>query len=244
MNLTVKHYYSFGKRAEAVGRNLLSENSWDAVRIDDENRDTPFSIPKKREDWIKKCINHDQMVKRADAVGKFLKEKGFKKVISYGSGACFMEYNLKNQHPDIVLECSDFSPNAVERLKNIFTEADKIYLFDMLRHDFKSENGALHLFHRLDADFSNSEWKDIFKRASKARITNILFVPCAIDTLKSLAKTIIGKWHQIIFKKSILSFAGYLRTKDALKNLFIDYYNLSEETTVGDLTGFYLSIKK
>ena len=54
MKLTVKHYYSFGKRAKEVGGNLISENSWDAVRIDDENLNTPFSIPPKREDWIKK----------------------------------------------------------------------------------------------------------------------------------------------------------------------------------------------
>jgi len=242
MKLTVKHYYSFGKRAENVGKNLLTKKSWDAIRIDDDN--TPFSIPKNREDWIKKCLGNKEMLERARAIGIFAKEKRFKKIISFGSGACFMEYNLKNQYPDIVLECSDFSPNSVERLKSIFTEAEKIDVFDMLKDDFKNEEGVLYLFHRLDTDFSNSQWKNIFERANKAGIGNVLFVPCAIDTLKSLTKTILGKWHQIIFKKSKLSFAGYLRSKGALKNLFNNYYRTAEELRIGDLTGFYLTIKK
>ncbi|MBI3631796.1 MAG: hypothetical protein HY219_02955 [Candidatus Staskawiczbacteria bacterium] len=243
MKLTIKHYYSFGKRAENVGKNLLTDKSWDAIRIDDDNENTPFSIPKNREDWVKKCIANKDMADRAKAIGKFSKEKGFKKIISFGVGACFMEYNLKNQYPDIILECSDFSPNSVERLKGIFTEADKIYVFDMLKDDFENEEGVLYLFHRLDTDFSNSQWKDIFERASRMGINNILFVPGAIDTLKSLTKMILGKWYQIIFKRSKLSFAGYLRNKSALKNIFNNYYRLSEEFKIGDLTGFYLNIK-
>jgi len=244
MKLTVKHYYHFGKKAKEVGRNLLSESSWDAVRINDENNETPFSIPEKREDWIKKCVGHEQMVKRAEAIGQFANKKGFKKIISFGCGACFMEYNLKKQYPNIVLECSDFSPNSVRRLKEIFIESEKIYTFDMLKDGFKNENGLLYLFHRLDADFGNRQWKDIFKRASDSGVESILFVPCAVDTLKSLAKAIIGRWYQVIIKRSKLSFAGYLRNKDELKHLFLSYYDLSEELNVGDLKGFFLKIKK
>ena len=243
MKLTVKHYYSFGKRAKEVGDNLISENSWDVVRIDDENLNTPFSIPPKREDWIKKCISNERMLKRAEDINKFIKRKNFKKIISFGAGACFMEYNLKHQNSDIVLECSDFNPKGVLRLKEIFTEAT-ISMFDMLHGEWKNEKGVLYLFHRIDTDFSDAEWKYIFKKMYKAGVDNILFVPCNIDTYRSLFKIQLSKWYQIIIKKNKLSFAGYLRTKDAFRSLFLNFYNLSEELNINDLTGFFLTIKK
>ena len=121
MKLIVKHYYCFGKKAENVGRNLLISSSWDTIRLD-EDESTPFSIPSNRNKWIEKCKNHTIMVERGKAIANFLKikRKNFKKVISFGFGAGFMEYNLKANYPEIQISCSDFAPKAVERLKNVF----------------------------------------------------------------------------------------------------------------------------
>ena len=245
MKLTVKHYYFLGNKSKDVNGNLISSTSWDAVRIDDENGNkSPFSIPGNREEWVKKCLNHEPMAKRAEAINNFINKNNFKKVISLGAGACFMEYNLKAQNPSIYLECSDFSPQSIARLGEVFLEANKIEVVDLLKEEFKNvDKEALYLLHRIDTDFNDKQWQDIFMRMNKAGINNILFVPCDISTPWSLLKEQLSCLYQIVFRGSKLSFVGYLRTRDRFISLFEKFYNLSQEFQVADLIGFYLKKK-
>jgi len=169
MKLIVKHYYCFGKKAENVGRNLLISSSWDTIRLD-EDESTPFSIPSNRNKWIEKCKNHTIMVERGKAIANFLKikRKNFKKVISFGFGAGFMEYNLKANYPEIQISCSDFAPKA------------------------------LYILHRLDADFNNKQWDKIFCKMNQTGIENILFVPCDISKIGFLLKSKLGYFSQVL----------------------------------------------
>ncbi|KKP32388.1 MAG: hypothetical protein A2312_04670 [Candidatus Staskawiczbacteria bacterium RIFOXYB2_FULL_32_9] len=244
MKLIVKHYYCFGKKAENVGRNLLISSSWDTIRLD-EDESTPFSIPSNRNKWIEKCKNHTIMVERGKAIANFLKikRKNFKKVISFGFGAGFMEYNLKANYPEIQISCSDFAPKAVERLKNVFTEADNVEVFDMLKDEWINYGvDTLYILHRLDADFNNKQWDKIFCKMNQTGIENILFVPCDISKIGFLLKSKLGYFSQVL-QGNKMSFAGYLRNRNQLVALFDNYYKLQEEFPIHDLTGFLLKIK-
>lgn len=242
MKITAKHYYFFGEKSAEVGGNLISPKSWDILRMH-ENLENPFSLPESRDAWIKKSRNNTQSVKGAESISNLLKQKNYKRIESFGVGAAFMEYNLKIKHPDIFLSCYDFAPKTVARLKNLFVEAEKIEVFDILNDNFINKGeGTLYLLYRVDNEFDNKQWRAIFKKISLAGIKNILFVPCDVSTIKSLIKSRLGYLSQIISGRR-LSFAGYLRTKDQFKELFYKYYNLVKEFPVGDLTGFLLEKK-
>lgn len=244
MRLTVKHHYFFGKKAQDVGNNLLQPTSWDKIRLDGDES-TPFSIPQDRNNWLKKAKGHALMAQRGKAISDFLKRnKEYKKIYSFGIGQGFMECNLKLNYPEIFLVCSDFAPKAVERLEKVFLEANRVEIFNMLEDNWKNYGpDALYVFHRLDADFSDRQWGDIFKKMSQSGIENILFVPCDISSIKFLIRETIGYFHQLTMGRK-MSFAGYLRTKDQFHYLLGKYYDIIGEFPVHDLTGFLLKIKR
>jgi len=245
MKITMKHYYYFGRNSQAVGKNLLLPSSWDAIRTDD-NQETPFSVPKERDKWVEKCRNHKSMADRAMAITDFLKSQRskYQRVNSFGVGGGFMEYNLKKNYPEILLNCSDFTPKTVQRLKEVFLEADNIEVFNMMNDRWvNSGSDTLYLLCRLDADFSNEQWDIIFRKIHQRGIENVLFVPCDVSTIRFLIREKLGYFIQLL-KGRKMTFAGYLRNKDQLKSLFEKYYNCVQELPIADLTGFLLKIKK
>jgi hypothetical protein len=245
MKITNKHYYCFGEMAKQIGNSLISAKSWDAIRTENNDEDSPFSIPKERDLWIKKCKKNEIIEKRSEAVSSFLRKQNFKKINSFGVGVGILECNLKRKNPNIVLNCYDYTPATIKRLKEIFVEADGVEVFDILNDKwFNDGKEALFLLHRIDTDFNDKQWKLIFAKMNLAGIEDILFIPCDVSTIKSLIREKISYFYQKFIKKSDMSFVGYLRTRDQFITLFNKYYKLEEELKINDLSGFYLKLKK
>lgn len=241
MRFTTKYYYYFAKKAKEVGHSLLSKKSWDVVRIDD-HQDTPFSIPINRSAWIKKGLRSLEIAEHAKIIVELIKSMKLSKVVSVGVGCAWLEYNIKKIYPSLHLICTDFAPKTIQRLRELFLECDSIEEFDMLNGEWNSQESTLYLLHRVDTEFDNKQWKKIFSDMSYSNVRYILFVPSGFLTWRiwvSEKKKLLR--HRM--RRRQISFAGYLRTRDTFRILWMSQYNVKKELLIGKLSGFLLEKK-
>ena len=237
MRITLKHYYYFGPVREKVGHTLDSD-SWDSLRVLTD--DPHFSIPDSRDSFgltAEKVYNQDIV----QQIVLLIKARKYKRVISFGVGRAFLEYNIKRVLPEVHLSCLDYSPKAIERLKQVFPECDEIGCFDM-RTDIYikySEPDTLFLFYRISTEFSNDEWERIFGRLYDDNILSVLFVPTEVANTWDIIKNLLRRTLYQLQNKDV-TFAGYIRNRESLEQLYSPKYKVKLESELGNLRGFLL----
>jgi hypothetical protein len=246
-NFTIKHYQMFGD-SRLKNNSLNFMESWDTLRSSNPH----FSIPETREEWLSaseaKVVKDGQdkgLVSRAKDISVLFANKKINSVFSAGVGGAGLEYQIKKNLPGIKMVCSEYSPQNVSMLKKVFTECDDVILFDILKGDWnfvkenylKDANSVL-IIYRLDAGFTNEEWRKIFESIHNAGIKNVLYIPTGLLTLLSIwnRKKREIKWAMT---RKPVSFAGHLRSKKKFQSFWRGLYG-EEGLNPGGLQGFFL----
>lgn len=251
--ITVKHYQTFGDQAVLFKDNSLnSPESWAALRQSHPH----YSIPETRGEWLKavelaviKDGQDRKLVQRAkDIYYALLQREQIKNVFSVGIGGGGLEYQLKKLDPNLKLVGSEYFGSHVVKLKKVFTECDEIILFDILKDDwglikqnYVKDRHSVLLMYRLDAGFTNDEWRLIFEKIFHAGITNIIYIPTGFLTALSWwnRKSREFRW---LLKRIPVSFAGYLRSKKRFQTFWAPWYS-EEVINFSGLNGFFLRKK-
>ncbi len=246
---TMKHYQVFGDSKNHLKDNaLVSVESWDELR---ENH-SHFSVSSDRQEWLKsvelkvtKDGQDNGLIKRAGDIVSLLKKENVKSVFSTGVGGAGLEYQLKKQMPDLNIFCSEYSQKNVDTLNKVFVEAGAIVTFDIIKGDWnvvkntylQNSSTAL-LMYRLDAGFTDAEWRNIFESMYEARVERIIYIPTTLLTAFSIFNR---KKRELVWylKNEPVSFAGFLRTKKEFEHYWEGLYE-KEDYTFGGLKGFYL----
>lgn len=245
----MKHYQTFGDfSSELVNNSLNHIESWQTLR----DNHPHFSISQDRDEWIKaaelKIVKDGQdngLIQRAEEIVRFLEKECIATLFSVGVGGAGLEYQIKKRMPQLRIICSEYEPKTVDRLKKVFLEADEIFGFDILNGDwlevynkYLANNKSAVLMYRLDAGFSNMEWRQIFESMFRAGISNIIYIPTTTLTLLSIwnRKSREIKWF---LSRTPVSFAGYLRTKKVFQSFWKTFYT-GKDMVFGGLKSFYL----
>jgi hypothetical protein len=247
----MRHYQVFGEATEKLKeRSLISAASWDTLR-----EEHPFfSIPDSREEWlavseltVQKDGQDANLIERARAIVELIRQNGYTKLFSVGSGGAALEYQIKKLIPELSVMCSDYSPVTVQRLKKVFIESEDVVLFDLVEGDWQAVRNAylgekgLCLMYRLDAGFDDATWKQVFGRMAEAGVDDVLVIPTGTLTMLSVynRKRRELVWHM---KRIPIVFSGYLRTKARFYEQWGNWYQASAYACAG-LTGFLLKKK-
>lgn len=236
MKWTTKHWFQF-EGGSKVGKCLIQRESWDVLYNDDDPTNF-FAIPADKHVWIDRCLQTPDLLERAKDIASVINNLGKCCIVSVGVGGAGLEFYLKCVAPPVELVVTDWSPKAVERLKKVFSSVT-VEQFDMLSGTWSRYKGTLVLAHRVDTEFDNKQWNSIFSNMSNQGVEYVLFVPSAFLTFriyKNEKKTLL----RCLLKRSALTFAGWLRTKDTFLGLWIPYYKVLHELPIGQLTGFLL----
>jgi hypothetical protein len=96
--------------------------------------------------------------------------------------------------------------------------------------------------YRLDAGFTNKEWRKIIESVFDSGIERIIYIPTTLLTILSILnrKKRELEWY---VKKEQVSFCGYLRTKKEFESFWSGLYD-QEDLTFGGLKGFLLKRKE
>ncbi|KND46795.1 MAG: hypothetical protein AB201_03350 [Parcubacteria bacterium C7867-006] len=243
--LTIKHYYAFGDIGSILKNGKLdSVDSWNTLRSSHDS----FSISTNRAEWLKACemeIKKDGqdngLKQRALDIVKVLNNSGIQLLFSTGVGGAGLEYNIKKYKPELKLICSEYSAVSVETLQKVFIEADSIELFDISSKEwpkYLSENNSIAMIYRVDASFTDKEWRNIFINMHNSGVKNILYIPTNFLTIFSLFIRIKRRIMWML-KGESFAFAGYLRTKTTFQGYWKDLYTVKEDN-FGGLRGFVL----
>lgn len=232
--LTIKHYHTPRIKVSDIN----SIESWDILRTED----AAFSIPSDRNEWLK-AVEGKLKSKNGDVVKdgisgsfipfsedfiSFVKEKGFKKIVSVGVGVGGLEYQIKKNIPNIYVSCSEYAPKSVEMLKSVFHEADEIKMFDIKDKWEECGEDTLVIMYRVDPHLTDKEWKQLFKTIPAK---HILFTPNAFLTPRLLLRELKKRGKGL--------FSGYVRTKKGYIGLWDKFFKYEELPFTG-YTTFYL----
>lgn len=246
---TMRHYQNFGGSALKLKDNSLNfVESWDNLRAEHPH----FSIPKVRAEWLEtaelKVVKDGQdkgLVERAKNIARVLKRENINTVFSVGVGGAGLEYHIKKNLPGVKVFCSEYSEQNVEALKGVFVECDGVVRFDILKGDWAQikntyllDKSATLLVYRIDASFTDTEWRQIFENIYASGISNVVYIP---TTLLSLLSVWNRKQRELLWflKNNKISFAGHLRTKKTFQSFWAGLYG-EEEYVFGGLKGFLL----
>jgi hypothetical protein len=172
MTVTMRHHFDFGPSRALVGEALSDAESWDALRM---QGGQGFRIASSEAEHGELASAQLHTRQRMVELAGLLARDGVESVVSYGVGTAVSEYWLRRLLPDVTLVLTEVGPCTCARLKVLFPGVR------VLQHDLRTDppvSGDLHLFNRLDTEFSNNEWRALLRRFATQRI-----VFCATETL-------------------------------------------------------------
>ena len=225
MRITIRHHYDFGADRELVGDDLVRPESWDALRIQTSG---PFAAPSSREELAATAEALPEIGRRAREIDKWLEQNGVRTLASYGVGGGILECWLERLRPERRLLLAEYAPATVERLRELFPEAD------VRRHDLLADaplEADAHLLHRVDTELTNEEWREALRRFAGQRV---LVVATEVATPKRLLLELLLR-----LRVRRLSRAGWLRTRDAFEALWRDTHD-ARPLRLHDLDGWDL----
>ena len=224
MRLTVRHHFDFGADRALVGDDLVRPEAWDALRTQTSG---PFALPPTRQEWERTADEHPELQARARRISELLDARGVNRLASYGAGGATLECWLKRAAPARELAVTDYAEATVERLAGIFPEAHCV------RHDLLEDaplEADMHLFHRIDTEFTNEDWSRIFERF--AGVPVLLVAAGQVDVRGAIAE-----WRK--GRRAGASRAGWVRTRPALEALWGRTHQ-ARAVEVGDLPAWEL----
>jgi hypothetical protein len=163
---------------------------------------------------------------RAAAIAQSLERQGARRVASYGSGAGYLEHLLCKRGFQVV--ATEYAPGTVERLRGALPDAEVVH-HDLLTHP--PIDADLHLFHRIDTELTDKQWRGVF-----GRFSGLPVMVAAAEVLSGhdLPHKLLLAWRN---RKGTR--AGWLRNRASFERLWAETHG-AEAVTLGDLRGWLL----
>ena len=205
MRLTVRHRFHFGAERALVGDDLVRPEAWDALRTQSSGA---FAIARTRAELEAQADARPEIGERTRLISEWLTQAGASSLASYGVGGGVVELWLHRHAPSRRLLGTDYGQATVERLHEILPEVGAV------RHDLLADpplDADFHLFHRIDTEFSNREFRTVFERFADRRV---LLVATEIHSLEGLVREV---------RKRLVpgsSRAGWARNRPAFEALW------------------------
>ncbi len=194
----------------------LGCKSWELLR---EEGDEDFSIEKSVEQYRENCGKAVGYGQSAKFISNLLKKYKYNRVASLGIGKGVLEWHLKKNNPELYLIGTDYTESAIRSLQNVFTECDRLEVFDIKKDNFKKLNTDCVIMYRVSTEFDYKEWCDIFTKMYEDGIKNIIFVPTELLNLKLFVFEKLRHIRNVLLGKKD-TFCGYMYSESDFKKMF------------------------
>lgn len=219
------HRYDFGADAAAVGDDLLRPEAWDSLRLETKG---PFSIASDRAELESQADEHPEIRNRMAILDELLRECAVRRLVSYGAGGAVPELWLLRLDSDRSLVVTDYAPETVERLAALLPEAE-VKWHDLLRDP--PLDGDMHLFHRIDTELDNGQWRGVFRRFSEE---TLVVVATSVMPASGIPRELLNA-----LRNRHSTRAGWTRTRAAFESLWRRTHR-ARHVDFGDLEGWVL----
>ena len=206
MRLTIRHVYDFGDDRALVGDDLVRPEAWDALRTRSHG---PFAMARTRHEAEVLAFENADLRARADALGEWLDDERIARMVSYGVGGGMVELLLSERPHVADLVLTDYAPETVQTLRNVVPTAA------VVQHDLLHDpplGGDLHLFHRIDTEFDNRQFRAVLRRFAAVRV---LVIATGTITVSEGLREVAYR-----FRNRNVSKAGWRRTRATFDTLW------------------------
>jgi hypothetical protein len=187
-------------------------------------------LPATRAEFERVAQERTDVAARARAIDDWLQSRRVEVVSSYGVGGAALEWWLHRLRPERRLIMTDYGRATTARLGDVFPDAE------VRRHDLRCDEpiaSDAHLFHRIDTELANHEWRDVFARF---RYAEILLIAAEVLDLRALA----FEFYNRVAKRGRASRAGFVRNRAAFEALWQSTH-LGDPLEMHDLHAWALS---
>jgi hypothetical protein len=229
VRITIRHHFDFGIDRPVVGDELVRPESWDALRTQTAGA---FALAGSRAELEQTAEARAEIGDRARAIDWWLENQDVATLASYGVGGAVLEWWLLRIRPARRLLMAEYAPETTRRLRELFPRAE------VHRHDLLADPplpADAHLFHRVDTELSDAEWRETFERFAQA---TVLLVATEIATPRRLANEL-----RLRMRSRHLTRAGWLRTRAAFEALWRDTHD-ARPLRLHDLDGWALTPRR
>ena len=168
--MKIKHHSYFNNGMETL--------NWQALR--DSEMDKEYYIPFNKEDYLS-TFKANEPSNLTNIIITELEYQGIKKMFSIGSGIAVLEYQLK-KFSDLNIVISDFN-SSVLRLKQ-FEIFDDALLLDVIQDPLPLDNSFSVLFPRIDTEFDDEKFQEIFEKCHSLGVKHICFIPAELLSVR------------------------------------------------------------
>lgn len=225
----MRHHFDFGSDRAVVGDDLVRPVSWDALRTETSGA---FALAHSPEELQRMAKARAEIGGRARAIDSWLENEKFGTLASYGVGAAVLEWWLLQIRPGRRMLLAEYAPRTLERLRELFPGAE-IHRHDLL--DDPPLRADVHLFHRVDTELSDAEWRETIERFAHA---TVLVVATELATPRRVASELLLR-----MRSRHAARAGWLRTRDAFEALWRETHD-ARPLHLHDLNGWALTPRR
>lgn len=234
--MIIEHYEVFRTKLRSAE---LNQENWDLLRT--ESSEYAYAIEDTIEQYEENCRKAVSYEASAIHIIEILKKYGYKHIVTLGAGKGILEWHLKKQMPDLYVECTDYAKSAVDKLKKVFTECNKLHSFDMLKGDYRIfKDEAVFLLYRVSEELCYEDWCNVFKKMREEGVRMIIYIPDMLAT-KELEEKLNSR-HQRNRERGIAdTFCGWIYSEDTLEEMFrAGNYKIAEKYPDGDMMMYIL----
>ena len=217
--MKIKNYTIYDRR--------MTKN-WNSLRDSKDQKD--YFIPLNKKDYLIKLNSYDPDKKVINDFSDLVQRDRIKKIISFCSGSCNIEYYLMKKF-NLNCEVSDTSA-SIKRINDfkIFHKASFIDITKEFKIDV--DNNVIVLLSRIDTEFEDYQLENFFRKMYDYRVNYIYFIPAEIFTLKTiLVKIKILITCFLRFRRPVSW--GYVRSFYGFNKLWKEYYQIISKSTKG-----------
>jgi len=223
----------------------LNMHNWEILR--NNVMDDPFSLEKNIESYERSCESQKDNYAIAKIIVNHIleTERENNKLVSLGVGKGSLEYLIKKLCPALYVECTDYTADALEKLKRVSIQMDNIHTFDMLNDSYASlGKDSTFLLFRVSTEFDVNQWNMIFNKMYFDEIENIIFVPTELATNDIIVKEKMRYIKNMIRLRKNM-FCGWLYSEEEFLKMFkgqnpSPLYDIEKRIPYNDTAIFFL----
>lgn len=205
----------------------LNEYNWRDLR--NNSSLNAYFLPYLKIDYIKKVdINEPSLIAKTIISLNNFNKKTY--LFSIGSGIAALEFQIK-KFSNLSVIVSD-NNDSIMRLKD-FKIFDDALMLDAFNDSIPFTSEYCVLMSRIDSEFNDNELIKLFEKCYDERILYIYFIPAELLSIKKLLLQLKVHLLSMLFSRKKI-FCGYARNKNYFINLWSDYYELSNEISLGN----------
>lgn len=228
-----RHYYYFGEhfngefeKNKKGSTKKLDKNNWDSLRTD--TVESPFTIENTVSDYETNCMNKKDYADIAGLICDYLDKEKASKVVSCGIGKGILEWHIKRLRPQLHMDCTDYTQKALEKLKIVWPDHDKLYPFDMINGDWRELCAYDELIlYRVAGEFDFKTWRHIFARMKEGTVRKIIFVPADINNFMDMLHEVSGHIKNVLRGRKDTA-CGFLYSEKEFFKMWRGCYEVTE----------------